>query len=128
MNVLKGSCCRLATHFGKYVDVLAEFKRKYPRKSAGTAAEMAVELGVSVEKNAKGGSAACRAIAGVIKKLMDDGVSLTSEVTINDDEGSRSRSRSRGRRPRDVSRSVPPRCGGRARDRVWYLCTALALA
>lgn len=45
-------------------------------------APQAEELGVKMDKKVHGGASACRAMAGVIKRMLEDGATLSDAVTI----------------------------------------------
>jgi hypothetical protein len=49
------------------------------------------EMGIKLDKATVGGAVVCRAVAGVIKKLLDDGASLSTIVTIPDGQFSLSK-------------------------------------
>jgi hypothetical protein len=49
------------------------------------------EMGIKLDKANVGGAVVCRAVAGVIKKLLDDGASLSTIVTIPDGQFSLSK-------------------------------------
>ena len=83
---------KLAAHYGKFVDLMAEFSRTYPRLAqlggAGGSAslhKMADQLDVTLDSDAKAGLHFCKAVALVCTRMIEDMASFSAAITVQDD-------------------------------------------